>query len=43
MADEPEQKEPKWWEGEGKEPMGFKVTEEELELALKMLLAGWGG
>ena len=43
MADEQEQKETKWWEGEGNEPMGFKVTDEELELALKKVWLEWVG
>ncbi len=40
MADEKKPNEPEWWEAEGKEPMGWKVTEEEKEKALKKLLAG---
>jgi len=43
MAEEQETKEPKWWEAEGKEPLGWKVREEDLDLALKKVLQEWMG
>ncbi len=40
MSEETKQeKKPEWWESEA-EPMGWKVTEEEMDLALKKLWAG---
>ena len=41
MSEETKQeRKPEWWESGGLEPMGWKVTEEEIELALKKLWAG---